>query len=202
MHVLEEAELRELLFPDTQPCPVQKNLEQLLRETLHTEGSLVLGGVGTFRLSEDGHVEFEPWTRKRVFLAYACEDSAAVTAIYRFLLRQSFDPWMDTQRLLPGQNWPCAIERAIELADFVVPCFSRTSSKKRGHFQTELRLALEASQRLPLETTYLIPLRLEECRVPKVLQRQTQYLDLFPDFKLGLQKLQHALLAEPPMNGS
>ncbi|MCW5964841.1 MAG: TIR domain-containing protein [Bryobacterales bacterium] len=197
MTVLEEAQLRDLLFPQTQDVPLEAKLETLLRETLAKEGRLVLGGVGSFQLEMDGSIQFEPWTHKRVFLAYAVEDRLIVKAIYRFLRRQGFHPWMDSECLLPGQNWPKAIERAIEVADFVVPCFSQIACRKRGHFQAEVRYALEQGQRMPLDAVYLVPVRLEECKVPRKIQQQTQYTDLFPDFRQGLRLLLAALIPTP-----
>lgn len=199
MKLLEEAELRDLLFPSPSPIPVQEKLETLLRETLlretlAAEGTLHLSGVGSFHLQPDGQLRFEPWTRKRVFLAYAVEDRSRVRAIFRHLRRRGFDPWMDCECLLAGQNWPQAIARAIEVADFVVPCFSRISCRKRGHFQAELRFALECARRLPLDAVYLIPVRLEDCAVPRAIQQHTQYLDLFPDFDAGIQQLVGGLL--------
>ncbi len=189
MKVLEEEEVRQLLFPVVEKAPLEAKLELLLRDTLTREGSLCLGGVGTFRLLSNGRIAFDPWTRKKVFLAYVLEDKRAVQAIFRFLRRQDFAPWMDAECLLPGQDWPRAIERAIEAADFVVPCFSATACRKRSHFHAELRYALDAARRVPLDAHYLVPVRLDACPIPKRIQLQTQYVDLFPDFRQGLRRL-------------
>ncbi len=194
MRVLDDTEVRDLLFKAPGADPLETKLEMLLRETLARDGSLCLSGVGRFWLLDNERIHFEPWTRKRVFLAYALEDRQAVRAIFRFLRRQGFDPWMDSECLLPGQNWPRAIERAVELADYVVPCFSKVACRKRGHFQTEVRMALEYGQRLPLDAVYLVPVRLEECSVPRRIQQQTQYTDLFPDFHRGLHSLLAAMM--------
>lgn len=194
MKILEEPDVREILFRAMPDVPLSEKLGSLLWECLAAEGSLCLAGVGTFRL-EAGKVCFDPWARKRVFLAYAKEDLPRVKPIYRFLQRQGFDPWMDVFRLLPGQDWPRAIERAIEMADFVVPCFSRISCAKRGHFHRELRYALECAQQFPLEATYLAPVRLEPCKVPRRVQQQTQYVDLFPDPRAGLRRLLATLVS-------
>jgi hypothetical protein len=194
MRILEEPHLRELLFQADPDIPLSDKLGSLLGECLAAEGTLCLPGLGTFRMT-NGRLCFEPWTRKRVFLAYVKEDIARVKSLYRYLKRQGFDPWMDVYRLLPGQDWPRAIERAISMADFVVPCFSRTSCTRRSHFNRELRYALECAEHVPLEATYLVPIRLEPCKVPVSVQRQIQYLDLFPDFDAGLRKLLTTLVA-------
>jgi hypothetical protein len=102
-------------------------------------------------------------------------------------------PWMDKEKLLPGQNWPRSIERAIEISDAFVPCFSRRSLAKRGQFQSELRWAMDCARRIPLEETFLIPVRLEPCGVPKRISDQVQYVDLFPDWERGMRRLVRAL---------
>jgi hypothetical protein len=198
MRVLEETEIRERLFPvraeqTSEEQVVRENLEVLLRESLHEEGSLTLSGLGTFRRNQDGSLHFTPWQRKRVFLAYVREDTANVLSVFRFLRRHGMDPWMDILCLLPGQNWPRAIERAIEIADFVVPCFSRAATRKRSHFQEELRLALHAAAHIPLDDPFIIPVRLEPCDLPRRIRQQTQYLDLFPHLPQQLPALLAAM---------
>ena len=90
-----------------------------------------------------------------MFLAYAEEDRAEVKRLYARACRSlAFEPWMDCEKLLPGQNWPRAIERAIDLSDFFICCFSRRSVAKRGHFQCELDYALSVAARVPAEEIF------------------------------------------------
>jgi hypothetical protein len=100
---------------------------------------------------------------------------------------------MDKDKLIPGQNWPRAIRRAIEISDAFVACFSARSTCKRGPFQSELRWALQCAQRMPLEESFLIPVRLEACTVPRQIQERVQYVDLFPDWDAGVKKLVRAV---------
>ena len=44
---------------------------------------------------------------------------------------RGLSPWLDRRKLLPGQNWPRAIEEAIETSDFFIACFSRLSVPRR-----------------------------------------------------------------------
>jgi hypothetical protein len=148
-----------------------------------------IDGIGRFRLDEENHIRFEPTGRPRVFLAYAEEDRTDVRDIYDALQEAGFEPWMDVCNLLPGQNWPRAIEHAIETSDFFLGCFSRRSSSKRGHFQTELRYALELANKVPLDDIFLVPVRLDDCAVPRHISRKTQYVDLFPDWHRGMDQL-------------
>jgi hypothetical protein len=94
---------------------------------------------------------------------------------------------------MPGQNWPRAIEAAIETSDFFLACFSTRSVSKRGGFQAEIRYALDCARRIPLDDIFVVPVRLDCCRVPRAVQHELEYIDLFPDWDRGLRKLVAAL---------
>jgi hypothetical protein len=164
-------------------------IARIVLKCLEKGGEVEIDGLGLFRPDERGGVVFVPQVQPKVFLAYAIEDRREAERLYDGLLAHGFDPWMDTRKLLPGQNWPRAIEQAISVSDFFVACFSTRSIPKRGHFQCELRYALDCASRLPLDEVYLIPVRTEECSVPVRVQRELQYVDLFPDWEKGFQSI-------------
>jgi hypothetical protein len=153
-------------------------------------------GLGTFRLGADGRVDFEAVTRPRVFLAYIEEDYTRVVPIYQALLAAGYDPWLDKRKLLPGQDWPLGIERAISVSDFFMPCFSRRALRKRGMFQREIRVALDCAAQMPLDDVFVVPVRLERCEVPRRIRSQIQYVDLFPDWRTGMESVVQSLYAE------
>ena len=167
----------------------KRTLLKLIERCLREESAVDIEGFGSFQLDEQNCVTFEPSEQIRVFLAYADEDRAQVKKLYTELQKAGFEPWMDQEKLVPGQNWPRAIERGIELSDFFLGCFSRRSAVKRGHFQCELRYALDLAARIPLEDIFLVPLRLDDCEVPRQIATKTQYVDLFPDWNVGVAKL-------------
>lgn len=174
-----------------------EDLARILRQCL-TEGLRVeIDGLGTFRAIE-GEFQFEPDTRRRVFLAYAAEDAAKVDLLFDALTEKGFEPWMDRRKLLPGQNWPRAIDRAIRNSDFFVPCFSNLSGEKRGRFHAELRYALDCALNQPLDGVYIVPVRLEECPVPLQIQDHLQYVDLFPDFNAGVNRMAESMRRRRP----
>lgn len=166
-----------------------KHLARIIWECLQEEESVELDGLGTFRLSPHGHVEFIPNRRHKVFLAYVREDYQAVERLYQELVAAGFDPWLDRKKLLPGQNWPHAIEREIAISDSFIPVFSKRSISKRGQFHAELRHALYWAERMPLEETFVIPVRLEDCTVPDQIAGQIHYVDLFPDWSAGVAEV-------------
>lgn len=170
----------------------KSTIEQLAGIVLHSlaEGNTVeVDGLGIFYPDSATGVRFEPRTQPRVFLAYVKEDAHLAETLYDELEAAGFSPWMDTRKLLPGQNWPRAIESAIDASDFFIACFSHNSVNKRGGFQAEIRYALDCARRVPLDDIFLIPVRLDACRVPRPIQKETQYIDLFPDWRRGLRRL-------------
>jgi len=167
---------------------LRKTLLRLIYRRLCDGDPVEIDGLGRFELNEN-QVVFRPNGLPRVFLAYANEDRDEVKKLCGELQKAGFDPWMDEEKLLPGQNWPRAIEQAIEVADYVVLCFSCRSVDKRGYFQLEVRYALEVSSCVPLDEVFLMPIRLGECNVPLQIARKTQYVDLFPDWDMGVKVL-------------
>ncbi len=120
-----------------------------------------------------------------MFIAYVEEDLVHARRLRDMLTDARFAPWIDKDQLLVGQNWPRAIERAIDLSDAFVACMSSRSLAKRGQFQSELRYALDCADRMPLEESFLLPVRFDACSVPMQIARQVQYVDLFPTLSGG-----------------
>jgi len=173
--------------------PSAAEVANLLRECLAEGKRVEIDGLGVFRLGKDGVYHFTAQERPRVFIAYVEEDLETATRLYRELRLNGFDPWLDREKLLPGQNWPRRIENAIEVADCFIALFSCRSAHKRGTFQSELRYALDCATRMPLDQSFLIPVRLEDCCVPKKIRRAIQYVDLFPDWEKGIEALVRAI---------
>ena len=170
-----------------------EELSTLVLEALDRHGWVEVDGLGVFSKNPLGQIQFHGGNAPRVFIAYAIEDLEAAERLYFDLRWLGFSPWMDRHKLLPGQNWPRRIEEAIAGCDYFVACFSTNSVRKRGGFQTEVRFALDCAKKMPLDDVFLVPLRLNECPMPARIQRETQYLDMFPDWNTGLARL-HAII--------
>jgi hypothetical protein len=147
-----------------------------------------IDGLGTFYPDRDRFFRFEP-RLPQVFIAYVEEDRPLAERLYDTLEAAGFAPWMDTRKLLPGQNWPRAIEAAIEASEFFVPCFSGNSVAKKGGFQAEIRYALDCARQLPLDRIFVAPVRFDDCPVPRAIQRVYQYVDLMPVWDRGSRRL-------------
>jgi len=117
----------------------------------------------------------------RVFLCHSSDDKSKVRDLYQRLLSEGFiDPWLDIENLKAGQNWQREIYKAVRNSDVVVACLSHTSINKTGFVQKEIVYALDAADEHPADSIFLIPLRLEECRVPDWLGTR-QWVNYFEE---------------------
>jgi hypothetical protein len=148
-----------------------------------------LDGLGVFSRGSRGRITFRPGKLPRVFIAYAVEDLECAERLFGCLEQWGCAPWLDRRKLLPGQDWPHRIQDAIECSDFFIACFSDNSVNKRGCFQAEVRQALDCARRIPLDDVFLIPVRLDDCRVPARIQRETQYVDMLPNWDAGIARI-------------
>lgn len=122
----------------------------------------------------------------RVFLCHSSQDKPVVRELNQRLLTEGWiDPWLDEEKLLPGQDWDLEIEKAVEAADVVIVCLSTKSVNKEGYVQRELRFALDIALEKPEGTIFIIPLKLEDCEPPRKL-RTWHYLEYFPPERRSL----------------
>ena len=115
--------------------------------------------------------------RPKVFLCYAGGDRDNVADLFRQLSADGFEPWMDKESLLPGQDWKLEIKRAINNADYFIACLS-SLFHNRTFAHKEITLALDVLDELPEGQIYLIPARLEDCAIDDRLSGR-QWVDLF-----------------------
>ena len=165
-----------------------EQLAHLVVLSLERGRAVEIDGLGVFFPDVRCGFRFEP-RAPQVFIAYVREDREAAERLFDGIAAAGFGPWMDVRRLLPGQNWPRAIESAIETSSFFVACFSTRSVNQWGGFQAESRYALDCARRVPLDDIFVVPVRLDACRVPRSIQRELQYIDLFPDWERGVRRL-------------
>lgn len=121
----------------------------------------------------------------KVFLCHASQDKPIVRELYQRLRAEDWiDPWLDEEKLLPGQDWDMEIEKAVEAADAVIVCLSNSSINKEGYLQKELRKIMNKALEKPKGAIFIIPLRLDECKLPTLLLTW-QYQDYFPEENRG-----------------
>lgn len=147
-----------------------------------------------------GAVPRESHQRPTVFLSYASEDRERVLELSDWLRANEFDVWLDNKDLEPGNEWKAKIKRVIETVDFFIPVLTKTSARKSGMVQRELKWALEHNDGMFLDDNFIIPVMLEEC-TPRALLKPFHTVEFHEDdgrrqLLRGLNKgFQHRQLA-------
>jgi len=124
-----------------------------------------------------------------VFISHANEDNAAAKRLYKRLKDDGFDPWLDEERLLPGQNWSLEIEKALRASDVILLCFSGVSVVKSGFVQKEFKRAMDILDEKPEGAIFVIPIRLDNCEMPHFI-RDLHWMDYPDDYDKLLLSLQ------------
>ena len=133
----------------------------------------------------------------KVFISYAKEDYESAKRLFDTLRSAGHDPWLDKECLLPGQRWENAIREAVCQSNYFVALLSPHSIEKRGYVQKEIRLGLSVLEEVPDSQIFLIPARLAECQPSHQGLCELQWLDLFPNWDDGVNKLRRVLEFAP-----
>lgn len=118
----------------------------------------------------------------KVFLSYAKEDKEKVLECYTLLKSKFFEPWMDEHDLLPGQNWDECLKSNMTDSDVVLAFLSKNSVTKTGYVQRELKYFLDKRKDFPTNFIYLIPILLDDCKVPQEVAREIQFININGSF--------------------
>jgi len=125
------------------------------------------------------------------FISYASEDLQLAHVLYRRLREAGLNAWMDKppspyrlEGLKPGELWEDRLREVINNSKYFLPLFSKNSVKKVGYVQSEFRQALTKLALIPAGQTYVLPVRTEDCQIPKtridgISFAQYQYIDCF-----------------------
>lgn len=121
-----------------------------------------------------------PKRKLKVFLCHSSEDKPIVRKIYQQLKKEGWiDPWLDEEKILPGDDWHLKITEAVRSTDIVIVFLSRNSINKKGYVQREFKFALDVALEEPEGSIFIIPLRLDDSKPPMSLQKW-HYVDYFP----------------------
>jgi hypothetical protein len=132
-----------------------------------------------------------------VFISYAREDAEAAKRLYEDLKNAGLTPWLDKESLIAGQNWKIAINKSIRKSRYFIPVLSLKSVEKRGFVQKEFRYALDVIDEFPESQIFVIPVRLDGCDIPYEKLKDIEYVDLFPDWHKGMQRILEAMKEQP-----
>jgi hypothetical protein len=137
---------------------------------------------------------------RHVFVSYVRENQPLVDRLCAELSSHGINVWRDRDALRPGQRWQWAIREAIREGIYFIACFSNEySGRSRTYMNEELTVAVEELRTRHVNTDWFIPVRLDECAVPRRSigagedLTDLQWLDLFPDWKTGIIRLVHTI---------
>lgn len=105
----------------------------------------------------------------QIFLCHAPDDNARALEVSQHLEREGFVPWLDEEKLLPGQDRKHEIRLAVHSSQVVLVLLSKAFLATSGSMQSEIKLALDVADEQPEGTIFIIPAKLEECDVPQRL---------------------------------
>ena len=134
----------------------------------------------------------------RIFISYAREDRESATRLYRLLRKiEGVYPWMDFYNLSPGSEWESEVMRALESSNLIVLLLSKHSVSKTGYVQREIREGIEKAKLYPPGKISLIPVRLDDSEPAHKELSKLHWVDLFPNWTVGTQKLLSTLQKLP-----
>lgn len=183
--------------PDTSS---QTQKENAYNRFMREEGKTCVGFLETVaeEASASKRVNDGAGHSARVFLSYAREDSAAALKLYKELRAKGLDVWMDTESLLPGQNWKTIIRREIRKSRYFIAVLSGNSVSKKGYVQKELKDALDILEEYPTSSVFLIPARLDNCTPSDDRIRDLHWVDLFEDWEVGIDRILKTIVDSAP----
>lgn len=111
-----------------------------------------------------------------IFISYASQDRAAARSLRDALSEVGFEVWYDENELGGGDAWDQKIRRQIRECTYFMPVVSsQTEARLEGYFRREWRLAVERTQDMADDVTFLVPVVIDavpqkSARVPERFQ--------------------------------
>ena len=109
-------------------------------------------------------------TTLRVFLCHAKEDDLKIRELARRIVASGFEAWIPFDRLQPGDDWKLMIPEMLRAADVVLVCITNTFMTKTDFAHKLLKAALDIADEKPDSATFIIPLLIEDAKVPARLE--------------------------------
>lgn len=136
----------------------------------------------------------------KIFISYAKEDKEVANQVYKDLKTKKADPWLDSESIPVGRNWFYEIKKNIEDCDFFLILLSSHSVTKKGIIQKELKIALDIFDEYAPNETFIIPVRIEDCTPLYEKLQKLQWVDLFPSYEDGLEKISQVIFTKSSLD--
>lgn len=137
----------------------------------------------------------------KIFLGYPSEYENTAWEIYEFLKANGDDVWFDKKSLVAGTDWDKERDKGQREAELVIHLCSEAIVKRAGVVNREIRQTLRLVEDQPLGALYVIPIRLEQFKLPVELTR-FQHFDYGDDWRErlseGIEKRRAQLSGDAP----
>ena len=130
---------------------------------------------------------------RNIFISYGHEDYQAAKRLFDDLRHAGLEPWLDRECLWGGQKWEVAVRRAIQESRFFIALLSTRSVTRKGFLHAELREAIKILKEYPDSDTFIIPVRLDKCKLPHEKLWELQRVDMFPNWDDGVKRILKAV---------
>jgi hypothetical protein len=137
--------------------------------------------------------------KHKVFISYASEDAEIAQRLYDDLKNAGVELWLNRESITPGRDWKLEIDKALKESTIFLALISSKSTTKEGFTQRELKRALDVLDEKPEGDVFIIPIRVDDCPIFVRLQNY-QWVDLFPSYSDGLEKLLSVLKPDFAVN--
>jgi hypothetical protein len=135
----------------------------------------------------------------RVFISYAREDERYAKRLYDDIKSAGLDPWLDKECILPGEDWKISIRKGIRESRYFIPLLSSNSVERRGYVQKELKQALDILEEISPSGVFVIPVRLDDCKVSSKRINSRHIEDLSKNWDQGIKRILKSMgVAEKP----
>ncbi|MGH6899817.1 MAG: toll/interleukin-1 receptor domain-containing protein [Geminicoccaceae bacterium] len=149
---------------------VTRLIEHAVTEAIveHDAGRDILGlSPKGWAMAEPPQNTKTPPPKPHVFLSHVREDADRVERLATDLKARGIETWIDRHQIKPGQRWEEAIAGAIRSGAFFVACFSQAyAARSSSYMNEELHLASKEVRRKSMNTSWFIPIRLDDCEIP------------------------------------
>jgi len=107
---------------------------------------------------------------KRIFIIHSHKDKKEAREVTNLLRDMGYNPWLDEEEIVPGQNWNKAIRQAIENSSVALFLASVNTNEKESSVFQEIKAAREVLRAHDEAHSPIIPVFLsEEAKLPKEL---------------------------------
>jgi hypothetical protein len=132
------------------------------------------------RLAAEGGVVAETpplGPRPRVFISYAREDGALASRLFEGLDRSRFEPWLDQDALIGGENWDQRIRDELAAADYTLVLYTPALCRKTDSYVNR-EIALARNRALGVRGSFLIPLRTADIDAEERVAELSEYQEM------------------------